>query len=34
MDVHKKARLMLFCRGLAIERVLRDQARAQVAVQL
>src|SRR5258707_8715473 len=34
MDVHKNARLTVFCRGLLIDRVLKRQARAQVAAQL
>jgi hypothetical protein len=33
MDVHKNARLTVFCRELLIHRVLKGQAQAQVAAQ-
>jgi len=33
MDVHKNARLTVFCRELVIARVLKGQAKAQVAGQ-
>ena len=34
MDVHKNARLTVFCRELLIERVLKGQGKVQVAAQL
>ena len=34
MDVHKNARLTVFCRGLLVDRILKRQGKAQVAMQL
>jgi transposase InsO family protein len=34
MDVHKNARLTVFCRGLLVDRILKGQGKAQVAMQL
>lgn len=33
MDVHKNARLTVYCRGLLVDRVLKGHARAEVAAQ-